>query len=231
MQVKFLVRKVHKWLALVVGIQALIWFVSGVFMTAISIDLIHGDHLVKVIEPTSLTDKVVGPLPQKAFQRYGDLSAITLTQRMGKAVYLLKTKEGDIVLDAVDGSIIGELTHEEVEVLADQYYAGKGHRVQVRRLEQYPREIGGRDLPVWQVKYDDWLNSTLYFDVNNANLIRKRSDLWRWFDFMWMLHIMDYDTRDDINTNLLRLAAALGLLMSFTGLCLVWYRLWPGRVK
>ena len=42
-----LVRRTHKWLALVVGVQALLWALTGMYMVAVHIDIIHGDHLVR----------------------------------------------------------------------------------------------------------------------------------------------------------------------------------------
>ncbi|MGL0160473.1 hypothetical protein O6128_23755, partial [Salmonella enterica subsp. enterica] len=47
-----------------------------------------------------------------------------------------------------------------------------------------------------------------------------RHTLWRAFDVMWMLHIMDYRTREDIGNPLLRIAAILGLLLTVAGLVL-----------
>ena len=47
MKLAFLLRKYHKWLALLVGIQVLIWCISGLYMTAVHIDFIQGNHLVK----------------------------------------------------------------------------------------------------------------------------------------------------------------------------------------
>src|SRR5262245_21641921 len=41
------VRSWHKWLGLVLGLQLLIWSVSGFYMVALNIDFIHGDHLVR----------------------------------------------------------------------------------------------------------------------------------------------------------------------------------------
>ena len=48
MKLPFWVRKAHKWIGLVIGVQALLWMISGVYMTAISLDVIHGDHLAHV---------------------------------------------------------------------------------------------------------------------------------------------------------------------------------------
>jgi len=38
--------RVHKWLALVIGAQLLIWFASGVIMSFLPIDKVRGEHLV-----------------------------------------------------------------------------------------------------------------------------------------------------------------------------------------
>ena len=38
-----LARRTHKWFSLIMGVQALFWIVSGLYMTAIHIDIIHGD--------------------------------------------------------------------------------------------------------------------------------------------------------------------------------------------
>jgi hypothetical protein len=43
---------------------------------------------------------------------------------------------------------------------------------------------------------------------------------WRWFDFLWMTHTMDYQTRDDFNTLLLRSFSLLGLITVLSGFVL-----------
>src|SRR5690348_13259275 len=50
------VRRTHKWLALVVGVQALLWTLTGFYMVVVHIDTIHGDHLVRapVTQPFDL---------------------------------------------------------------------------------------------------------------------------------------------------------------------------------
>jgi hypothetical protein len=50
MNLPFWVRRAHKWIGLVIGVQALLWMLSGLYMTAISIDVIHGDHLAHVAD-------------------------------------------------------------------------------------------------------------------------------------------------------------------------------------
>lgn len=42
----FTASRIHKWLALVIGAQPLIWFASGVIMSFLPIDKVRGEHLV-----------------------------------------------------------------------------------------------------------------------------------------------------------------------------------------
>src|SRR3546814_21166972 len=51
------IRRFHKWLALIVGVQALLWTLTGLYMVTVHIDIIHGDNLVRspAVEPFDLT--------------------------------------------------------------------------------------------------------------------------------------------------------------------------------
>ena len=60
----------------------------------------------------------------------------------------------------------------------------------------------------------------MYLDPWTGDLLARRTDRWRIFDFLWMLHIMDFDTRDDFNHPLLQIAALLGLIVALGGFVL-----------
>ena len=45
MRLHIAARKTHKWLGLFIGLQVVIWSLSGLYMTVVHIDTIHGDHL------------------------------------------------------------------------------------------------------------------------------------------------------------------------------------------
>jgi hypothetical protein len=86
---------------------------------------------------------------------------------------------------------------------------------------------------VWQVQFDDKTKTRLYINADTAELMNVRTRLWRAFDFMWMLHIMDYKGRDDINNWWLWLAALMASLFALSGLGLVVHRiiLRPRRIR
>jgi hypothetical protein len=63
----------------------------------------------------------------------------------------------------------------------------------------------------------------------------RRSTLWRVFDFLWSLHIMDFENHEDFNTPLLIVATALSLVMIIAGIVLfpsrLGYKAWRRRRK
>jgi hypothetical protein len=53
--------------------------------------------------------------------------------------------------------------------------------------------------------------------------VSRRHELWRIFDFLWMLHIMDYETRDNVNNWLLRGFTLLAFTTALSGTWLLWF--------
>jgi hypothetical protein len=56
-----------------------------------------------------------------------------------------------------------------------------------------------------------------------GELVSRRHELWRAFDFLWMLHIMDYKEREDVNNAILRVFTWGALLMALTGAWMLLY--------
>jgi hypothetical protein len=54
----------------------------------------------------------------------------------------------------------------------------------------------------------------------NARITSLRNNQWRIFDFMWMLHTMDYAGRDNFNNLLLRAFSTFGMLTIMSGFAL-----------
>ena len=86
-----------------------------------------------------------------------------------------------------------------------------------------PSEIQGRKLPLWRIDFEDPGRTSFYVSPDDGALVTRRHDYWRIFDFVWMLHIMDYKDRADVNNTLLRAFAGLGLILSIAGIWLLWF--------
>jgi hypothetical protein len=215
----------HKWLALLVGAQALLWIVSGFYMVVVDIDFIHGDTLVHDLKTTPPPAEVWHPL-SKVQARHPGIEQLRIKGLPGidRPLYEVVTTDGTILLDAVSGETLSPLNRGSVAEIANHYYAGHGRLVELDLLTgEVPLEIQGRELPLWRARFDDWHETALYIHPDSGVLVTRRHRSWRWFDAMWMLHIMDYETRSDVNNTLLRVVSVAGLIFIVSGGWLLWF--------
>ena len=216
-------RKIHKWFALALGIQLFLWALSGFYMVAVNIDIIHGDMLVKNVQrDVSYDDSSYIPLEQLAM-RHPDAQSITLKSMMGRPVYQV-TGESTLLLDAKNGQQLSPLDAQTATQIASYHYAGEGEVRRVEFLESDPpTELQERSLPLWRVDFDDVWNSSFYIDPYTGEFTTRRHTLWRVFDFLWMLHVMDYDERADINNMVLRIFSVFGTFLGLTGVWMLYF--------
>lgn len=214
-------RKAHKWLGLFIGIQVVIWSISGLYMTVVHIDTIHGDHLIRTKPPaTTAASNLSDPL---AIANRNRADGIRLAFVRGKPAYVLQTDQGEKVVDAVSGAALLPLSESEVRTLATTTYTGTEGIASAKLITTIPAEIRGRKLPLWRVEFAHWNKPTLYFSPSTGELVSRRHELWRVFDFVWMLHIMDYDERENVNNTLLRMFTWGAVLMASSGIWLLFY--------
>lgn len=222
MKPAFWARRAHKWIALVVGVQALLWMLSGLYMTVISIDVIHGDHLAHAnTRPLSASSPVMDPAALA--QQYPGLVSFRLKRFLDREVYELHQAKTISLVDATSGARLSPLSDAMARRLAQSLYAGKAPIKTVELVTEAPQEVATRPVPMWRVEFADSNETTLYLSPQTGELLAKRHDLWRWFDLLWMLHIMDYDERSDVNNTLLRVASSAGLLFALSGVWLLFY--------
>ena len=211
------IRNTHKWLSAIVGIQLVIWMLSGLYMVSIDIDVIHGDHLVKTSPKRYLSDQL-SPIPTQ----YNQLKRVSLTHQLGQAVYIINSESKSFVLNAATAKPIF-VDKDYITNRALETYNESGALLDVTLLSAYPSELGGRKSPLWRATFDDDFSPTLYFSASTAQFVKARSDLWRGFDWMWRLHIMDYDDGENVNNLLLTFATLLALLVASSGAWLIFY--------
>jgi uncharacterized iron-regulated membrane protein len=217
----------HKWLALVVGLQLVLWTISGFYMVVVDLDFIHGDTLVRNLAPPVDVSQALIPLNSLRAGR-PDIQSIKLRALPdnNSPVFEILTAGRAELVDARSGFVLSPLSTERVASLARAYYAGKSSVGRVRLIAtdaDRPAELQDRPTPLWRVDFDDWLETSLYLDPDTGVLVTRRHRFWRWFDFLWSLHIMDYETRSDVNNWLLRTATVIGLATAGTGIWLTFF--------
>jgi hypothetical protein len=105
---------------------------------------------------------------------------------------------------------------------------GEGKIVRAALVSHPPHEYRGAT-PVWRIDLDDRLHTRIYVSPQTGEVRSRRNDIWRVYDFFWMLHIMDYKERDNFNSWWLQLFAGAGFVFALSGLIIVVYRLRRGR--
>lgn len=215
-------RRLHKWLALFVAVQVLLWTMTGLYMVSVPLGIIHGDHLVRAPteQPYPLAELVD---PAQLAARYPGLHALQLQRLIEKPVYVVETAAGVQLLDARTGAVLPPPSEQTIRALARHWYTGTEPIAEVTLLDKVPLEMQARTPPLWRVEFEGWNRPTLYFSPQTGELLARRHELWRIFDFAWMLHIMDYSDRSDVNNPLLRVATWTAAAMAISG---AWLLVW-----
>lgn len=222
MQKSFWVRRAHKWIGLVVGVQALFWMISGLYMVVVPLEVIHGDHLAHVHgEPLQPGGSRVGS--SWLAKQYPGMTSVKLKTLGGREVYEVRQDTQATLVDAASGAKISPVPEATVRELALAAYTGDGPVTKIEWITKAPQEVGHRPVPMWAVHFDDAGKTTFYYAPDTGELLARRHELWRWFDFVWMFHIMDYEARENVNNTLLRVASITGVLFALSGAWLLLY--------
>jgi len=226
-----LARTLHKWIGLFTGIQVLIWLTTGLYMVVVDLDFIHGDPLVKNMQQTVVTPGSGLLSVAELRSKYPDAARIGLRPVQGDTLYTVTTPDNRYLLDPETGAVISPLSENAARDIATFHFNGSA-RIRDASLitTNPPMEIQTRRLPLWRIDFDDRFSTSFYVDPYTGRLVTRRHQYWRIFDFMWMLHIMDYDKRTDAHNLLLKTAEISGLVFAIIGIWLLFYS-FSGRRK
>jgi len=212
---------------LFIGLQFVVWSVSGAYMVIMDIDYIHGDSLV-TNEKQNIVPEQVKYSFTDLLTRYPQAENIELGLLLTKPVYRFDLKKQKRMVSAGDGQQLPKINIAMAIKLAKHHYANRQVEISKAQLitEKPPRELSARYLPVWRIDFDDFSSPSFYISVNSGQLVTKRHSFWRIFDWMFAFHVMDY-IDEEADNRLLLIASTLALLASIFGLVLTYFRLAP----
>lgn len=228
MRPQLLFRKIHKWFGLILGIQILFWFASGFLMSFMPIDEIRGDHLLQPQTKATIELKQID-LHHIEAQVDEPILSTEIKSWLKQTVVVVKTKQTQHLFNAKTAERISPLSEQLVTAVLGSRLKPGLEIIGMQLLDSLPNEVRGRKAPLWQVQLNGSENPHIYVSAQSGEIVAKRTDRWRLFDFMWMLHIMDYDERSDFNHPLLYLTAFSALLFTLTGFILLFFKLRPSR--
>lgn len=228
------IRRIHRFLGVVIGVQFLMWTLGGLYFSWSDMDEVHGDYELNhsfllpvshnILFPSvildslrksglidSLTDiKLTGILNRPYWQ--------TTYQITNNDVHQKKT----LLWDAVTGTLKPPLREEEAVEVARRQYLGNGELSSVAYITETGKhhEYREQPLPAYVITFDDSRHSTFYVSSELGTVTKNRNQPWRQFDFLWMMHTMDYTGRDNITNWLLRAFSIFGLATVASGFTL-----------
>lgn len=211
------IRKAHRYLGIFLGIQFLIWTISGLYFSWTNIDEIHGDQFIKEVSPKGYTNLVSLDTVLPPFE----IHSLVLRTIADKPYYWINDK---LLFDAQNGSYKALISEEEALKVASTHTLGdmKVKSVTLITETDQHHEYRGNPLPAYAIRYDSKENLVAYVSAKDGLFQKIRHRSWRWFDFLWMTHTMDYEGRDDFNNLILRAFSLLGLITVSSGF-LLWY--------
>ncbi|WP_295528176.1 PepSY domain-containing protein [Novosphingobium sp. Chol11] len=203
----------HVWIGWLVGVPLVLWTASGLFMTSWPIEQVRGEDLRAPPAQLAIAGLIMPHAPP--------LRALKLTLQTGRAVWIAEAADGRKArYDARSGAALGRPGEAEARAIAG---AARIKPPAITAMTAFPASAPPLDLrtarPSWQARFADDVH--VYVDGETGEVLALRTPLWRVFDFMWGLHIMDLQGRENTHHPLLIGSAALALLTSLLGLVLL----------
>lgn len=207
------------------GLQFLIWSITGLYMVSMDIHYIHGETmLTNTQQPINLTQ--VNYDINDLLNAYPTAKNIELLTFLDTPIYGFSDDKQKHIINASTGKAIDPIDQQRAEMIAKHAYATQPIPIASTKLlstkEQVPSELSPRHIPVWQVTFDRFASPTLYISQQTGAIVTKRHSFWRIFDWMWRFHIMDYDDGENVANWFLLLIASLSLIGSLTGIVLTY---------
>ena len=221
--------RIHKWLALIIGAQLLIWFASGVIMSFLPIEKVRGEHLVDRETIVSVPAGVSLAPPQRIIAQAGaPVEAMTWHMLDGRAVAELTTAKGVRLFDAATGAALPPVAAELATRIAETAWksADKPKSTASLVTEESPEYRSA--LPAWRIAFTDPDETSVFVARDTGRITGVRTGTWRLYDFFWSLHIMDWKNHENFNTWWLLAFAIGGLVLGLAGTILLFMR-WPFR--
>lgn len=208
-------RRIHKWVGLILGLQFLLWALSGSVMALLDKDKVggHGSGMghSHPLPPGEYFD--IASLPQGE-----PVEGLVLRDLGARPVYELHTAKGARLVDATTGEPV-RVDHQLARDVASMMNDAPIRRVSVlAKANLEARDFKGA---MWRVDFADAENSSAYVAADTARFLVMRGDTWRTWDFFWMLHNMDYLNRTSFNHPLIVFVAFGALWLSGTGFYLL----------
>lgn len=215
----FLIRWLHKWFGLVLGLQFLLWAVSGSMMALLDHHKVSAEGAILPAAHIGLPAELL-PLAAVTDAVGAPVLKLQLKPLYDRYVYEATTAEGIRLIEAGSGRPI-TIDAPKARELAVARFGGNAQVRSVKRVDEVTLETRDLTLPVWRVEFADDDRTALFVSATNGDVVEAKNDSWRLWDFFWMLHIMDYTERQSFNHPLIITVATGAAWLALSGLILL----------
>ncbi len=219
---------VHKWLALLVGVQIVFWVVSGLFFTLFPIQQIRSENLIRPAQAQAINTSTLSSLAGLRGDQNALPTKLTIEARpIGQVVVAEFADEPTILFEANTLQRLSPLSAEQATSVARAHVTLSSAPTGATLVTEESSEYRGA-LPAWRVQFPDG-GLSVYVAQNTGAVTARRSDLWRVYDTLWALHIMDWQNHEDFNHPLIVIVTLITLLSVIAGIVLIPYRIRFGK--
>ncbi|MCF6318408.1 MAG: PepSY domain-containing protein [Proteobacteria bacterium] len=223
MNKKLMLRKIHRYVALLVSLQLLAWTIGGIWFSWNDIEDIRGNHLRNADQPELAQPLVSTQVALNKLSDFEKLESIQVINFLNQPAYRIQYNEGKTALvNAITGEIIPEISKQQAIDIAKQNTNFEAEIESIELITETGKhhEYRGGTKPAWAITYDYSSSPTFYISTELGTLTSVRHTSWRIFDFFWMLHTMDYIGRDDFGNWLIKIFSLIALATAISGIVL-----------
>ena len=223
-------RRVHKWIGLVLGLQFVILTASGAIMALLDMETVSGGPRPQAVKSEVLPQPgSAWPTVQRALGSE-PITTVSLRSMLDRHVYEVGTGGGTRLFDAQNGQVVS-VDAVMARRVAEAAYVGDGSVEAIELVTEPTFAIREHALPAWRIDFADSDNSSFYVSPATGKLLERRNDTWRLWDFVWMLHNMDYVDRKSFNHPLIILVGFGVLWLAITGFYLLFKTKWKPDLR
>jgi len=217
-------RRIHKWVGLAIGLQFVLWAISGAAMALLDMEAVAGGPHSEAATPAGAGNPAAWP---RIVEQLGaeQIKALRLGSLLEKPVVEVRTPASMKIFDATTGARIN-IDAATARAIAENHHPLRSQATATTLLREASLPIRDHEPPIWRVDFADEGASAYYISATTGSVLERRNDSWRWWDFFWMLHNMDYANRTSFNHPLIITAGTAMAWLAITGFWLLFRTMW-----
>jgi len=158
------IRKTHRYLGLFIGIQFLMWTISGLYFSWTDIDDIHGDQFKNLQYQPKAFQNLLSPAQLDVPK---GIRTIELRDINKIPYYWINEQQ---LFNALNGELKSEISKDEAVYVAKQYMKKELEIINVERITEVGKQHEYRErlLPAYVISYADNEALKAYVSVNDG---------------------------------------------------------------